>query len=63
MKAISASIVVLSGAVLLLGGSQFLHSDTQLFVQFVGCLVGAAGLWGWFGCLREGGRAEFRKSL
>ena len=52
MKALSASIVVLAGAILLLGGSALLHSDTQLFVQSTGCIVGLAGLYGWFSCLR-----------
>jgi len=46
-KHISAAIIVLTGAVLLLGGSFIRHDDTKLFVQFVGCLVGAVGLAGW----------------
>jgi hypothetical protein len=48
MKAISASIVVLAGAVLLTGGSLVGHTDTALFVQAVGVLVGVVGLVGWF---------------
>src|SRR5688572_24670396 len=47
-KHISAAIVVLAGAILLLGGSYIRHSDTKLFVQIVGCIVGAIGLYGWF---------------
>jgi hypothetical protein len=46
-KHISAAIIVLAGAVLLLGGSFIRHADTKLFVQVVGCLVGAVGLVGW----------------
>ena len=44
MKAISASIVILAAAVLLLGGSHIQHSDTKLFVQTIGCGV-AVGIW------------------
>src|ERR1044072_7913394 len=47
-KHISAAIIVLAGAILLLGGSFIRHSDTQLFVQVVGCIFGAVGLAGWF---------------
>ena len=46
-KHISAVIIVLAGAVLLLGGSFIRHADTKLFVQVVGCIVGAFGLVGW----------------
>lgn len=46
-KHISAAIIVLAGAVLLLGGSFIQHTDTQLFVQVGGCVVGAFGLVGW----------------
>ena len=47
-KHISAAIIVLAGAVLLLGGSWLIrHDDTKLFVQVVGCIVGAFGLFGW----------------
>ena len=47
-KHISAAIIVLAGAVLLLGGSWLIrHTDTQLFIQVVGCIVGAVGLVGW----------------
>lgn len=48
MKALSASIVVLAAAVLILGGSVLDHDDTKLFIQTVGCLVGVLGLGGWF---------------
>jgi hypothetical protein len=46
-KHISAAIIVLAGAILLLGGSFIRHGDTQLFVQAVGCIFGAVGLVGW----------------
>jgi hypothetical protein len=46
-KHISAAIIVLAGAVLLLGGSFIRHADTKLFVQVVGCIVGVVGLIGW----------------
>jgi uncharacterized membrane protein YjjP (DUF1212 family) len=47
-KHVSAAIIVLAGAILLLGGSWLIrHDDTALFVQFVGCVVGAVGLVGW----------------
>jgi len=47
-KHISAAIIVLAGALLLLGGSYLRHADTQLFIQFVGCVLTASGLAGWF---------------
>ena len=53
MKAISASIVVLAAAILIVGGSHVKHVDTQLFVQIVGCGVGVIGLWGWFVSFKE----------
>ena len=53
MKAISASIVILAAAILLVGGSHVPHSDTRLFVQFVGCAVGLLGLYGWFLSFRD----------
>jgi len=53
MKSISASIIVLAGVALVLGGAQIQHGDTMTFVQAVGCVVGAVGLWGWFLTLKE----------
>ena len=47
-KHISAAIIVLAGAMLILGGSFIRHGDTKLFVQAVGCILSAAGLVGWF---------------
>jgi hypothetical protein len=47
-KHLSAAIIVLAGAVLLLGGSWLIrHADTKLFIQVVGCIVGVVGLVGW----------------
>ena len=46
-KHMSAAIIVLAGAILLLGGSFIAHSDTKLFVQVVGVIFGAVGLVGW----------------
>ena len=52
-KHMSAAIIVLAGALLLLGGSFIRHSDTQLFVQVIGCALGAIGLYGWFVSVME----------
>jgi hypothetical protein len=48
MKHISASIIVLAAAILIVGGAHIQHDDTKLFVMVVGCGVGLVGLWGWF---------------
>ena len=53
MKPLSASIIVLAAAILLVGGSYIQHSDTRLFVQAAGCGVGVIGLWGWFVSFKE----------
>ena len=53
MKSVSASIIVLAGAVLLTGGSHIPHSDTKLFVQIVGSVVGLMGLGGWLRTFHE----------
>ena len=53
MKAISASIIVLAAAILITGGSHIAHSDTQLFVQVLGCVVGIVGFIGWFSTLKN----------
>ena len=47
-KHMSAAVIVLAGAILLLGGSFIRHNDTQVFVQAAGCVVLAIGLYGWF---------------
>lgn len=46
-KHMSAAIVVLAGAILLLGGSFIRHGQTQAFLQVVGCVIGAVGFIGW----------------
>jgi hypothetical protein len=46
MKLISASIIVLAGAFLIIGSSRF-TGDTQTFVEVVGCIVALVGLGGW----------------
>ena len=53
MKSISASIIVLSAAVLITGGSAIHHGDIGLLVMAVGCLVGVIGLGGWFLCVKK----------
>ncbi|MDB6153551.1 MAG: hypothetical protein JWL90_2004 [Chthoniobacteraceae bacterium] len=53
MKLLSSSIIVLSGAILITGGSFIQHSDTKLFVQIVGCVIGLVGLVGWFASFKE----------
>lgn len=56
MKAISASIIVLAGAVLLAVGANIQHGDTNLVVSAIGCLVGLIGLAGWAVTLRGNDR-------
>ena len=53
MKSISASIIVLSAAILIAGGSHIQNYDTREFFQVVGCGVGLIGLGGWFVSLRD----------
>ena len=53
MKSLSASIIVLSGAGLLLGGAFVGHPDTSMFVMFAGCVLGLVGLVGWFIMIRD----------
>ena len=53
MKSISASIVVLSGALVLVGASFISHDQTQGFLQFVGGVVGLTGLVVWFQTIRQ----------
>lgn len=52
-KHLSAAIIVLAGAMLLLGGSYIAHSDTKLFVQFVGTVICVVGLGGWIFSVAE----------
>jgi len=53
MKSISASILVLSGAILLAAGSFVSHSQTQGFLQTVGCVIGLIGLVVWFWSVKQ----------
>ncbi len=53
MKAVSASIVVLAGAILIASGVHVHHNDTQVFVCGLGCMVGLTGLLGWFVGLKD----------
>jgi hypothetical protein len=53
MKSISASIVVLSGAIMLVGGSFIQHDQTQAFLQLIGGTVGFIGLVAWFRTLKQ----------
>ncbi len=47
MKAISSSIIVLSGAVILSAGSLVRHGDTQMTLQLIGGAIGLLGLVVW----------------
>ena len=54
MKHISASIIVLAGAVIILGAShQLTNMDNLMFVVIVGSAICAAGLFGWFVSSKE----------
>ena len=53
MKCISASIVVLAGAIVLVGGSHVGHDQTQGFLQMLGSTLGAVGLVVWFKTLKS----------
>ena len=46
-KHLSAALIVLIGATLLLGGACLTRGETALFMQSVGCVVGGVGLIGW----------------
>jgi hypothetical protein len=54
MKAISASIVVLAGAIVYAAGSLTGHGDTQVVTCLIGAVVLLIGLYGWFlACARK----------
>jgi hypothetical protein len=56
MKAISASIIVLAAAVLMVGGSHLVHGQTRGVLQLAACVVGILGMCGWiFWCGRRDG--------
>ena len=46
-KLISSAMIVIAAAILIAVGALVRHSDTRLFVMFLGCAVGAAGMYGW----------------
>ena len=48
MKAISASIVILTGSLMVAIGATAQHADTQTLVCIFGGIVVAAGLYGWY---------------
>ncbi len=53
MKGISASIIVLAGTILIVGGAYARAEGIQLFLMSVGCLVGLFGLAGWYVSLSD----------
>jgi len=53
MKAISASIVVLAGAILIFGGVVARDDFLRLIVPIMGFMVGLIGLVTWFYSLKE----------
>lgn len=53
MKSISASIIVLAAAIMIVGGAFVSHGDTGLYVMFAGTVAGLARLVGWFLTLRD----------
>ncbi len=53
MKSISASIVVLAGAIVLVFGSHVEHDDTQLFLQSAGIALGLIGLVAWLKTIKQ----------
>ncbi len=53
MKAISASIVTLAGAVIFAAAVTNSHGDTQVVTCVIGSVVGVIGLGAWFGAITE----------
>ena len=53
MKSISASIIVLAAAVVLVGGARIRHGQTQIFFIVIGCGIAWAGLCGGYLSLNE----------
>ena len=53
MKAISAAIVVLAGAIVFAAGAIVQHNDTQIFVCSVGGVLGLVGLYSWYTSFRR----------
>jgi hypothetical protein len=53
MKAISASIVVVAGAILFSVGQMLNHPDSGLVTCLVGAAIGIIGLIGWYRAMIE----------
>ena len=53
MKAISASIVILAGALTFAIGAGIPHGDTQLAVCIPGAVLGIGGVYAWIKFLGE----------
>jgi hypothetical protein len=53
MKAISASIVVFTGAAMFVAGAFHQHTDTKMVVCAAGMVVGLIGLVAWLNALRS----------
>jgi hypothetical protein len=53
MKSISASILVLAAAVLIVGSDHLPNDHARVFLFFGGCGVGMVGLSGWFSSFNE----------
>jgi hypothetical protein len=51
MKAISASIVVLAGAIILCAAALNQHGDTSSLIGVFGFLVAVVGISGWIGAI------------
>jgi hypothetical protein len=53
MKPLSASIIVLSAAILIASGGHIRHHDTSVAVMALGCLIGLGGLISWLVSFQE----------
>ena len=53
MKAISASIVVLASAIVVVGGALYRDTDVHLTYQIIGGIIGIVALRSWFLSLKE----------
>jgi hypothetical protein len=48
MRSIGAAIIISSACAVLIGAAFVNHSDTSMALTFLGFVVGAIGLHGWF---------------
>lgn len=48
MRSIGAAIIVASSCAVLIGAAFVKHSDSSMALTFLGLIVGAIGLQGWF---------------